>query len=89
VLFSVLAFLSKLALALATSVGLMALNEAGFVPAEANTPHALGMLALLYALIPCAVKTLSCFLLWPMLSTERISHETPLSPFPYRSDPHV
>lgn len=61
--FGLWSFVSKLSLALAAVTLLPALDAAGFRSGPDNTAAALGMLALLYAGLPCALKALALILL--------------------------
>lgn len=63
-LFSILAFLGKLALALAAAIAFSYLNRFAFVPAQVNTIEALKALSQVYALFPCCLKLIAAFLLW-------------------------
>ena len=54
--FSLLALLSKAALALAGAAAFLLLDAAGFAPGAANTPDSLQALRLSYALLPCLIK---------------------------------
>jgi GPH family glycoside/pentoside/hexuronide:cation symporter len=62
--FGLWSFVSKLCLALAAAILLPALQSAGFSTTGPNTPAALGLLALLYAALPCGLKLISLGLLW-------------------------
>jgi len=62
-LFSILTFLSKLSLALASAIVLPLLDYQGFVPAMANSQQALHALSLAYAIVPCFIKLVSIILL--------------------------
>lgn len=64
--FSVLAFLTKAALALAAGIFLPLLEYAGFHPAAQNTAQSLKMLSVFYALIPCMLRVVAAalFLRW-------------------------
>lgn len=67
--YALLAFLSKVSLALASAIALPLLGIAGFVPAQENTNSALFFLSTSYALIPCILKLLSGTLLWRMTTS--------------------
>lgn len=62
--FSVFAFLTKSAFALASFLALGLLGYGGFQPGGENDAQALHMLALTYALLPCSIKLLSAGLLY-------------------------
>lgn len=57
--FAILAFLSKLALAIAAGVTLPFLQKAGYTPAAVNSEQALVALSFTYALFPCLLKGLA------------------------------
>jgi Na+/melibiose symporter-like transporter len=61
--FSLLTFLTKAGLALASALVLPLLDIAGFRPGEANAPLALFSLSAAYALLPCLVKLLAAALM--------------------------
>ncbi len=61
--YSVLAFLSKISLALASGISFIALNEINFSTGKINNDDALNLLSILYAVIPCLVKLLAILLL--------------------------
>lgn len=67
--FGILAFLAKLALALAAATSFLYLENRGFVAGHDNTETALQALSLSYTLIPCLFKLISTYLLW------RVIHE--------------
>ncbi len=72
-LFSGLAFLSKLALALGSGFALIWLDYTGFKPGVDNSPQALISLSVIYALIPCGIKIISAGLLGFMIFFEKES----------------
>jgi GPH family glycoside/pentoside/hexuronide:cation symporter len=61
--FGLWSFVSKLSLALAALTILPALQAAGFQPGPANTESALETLTLIYAGLPCVLKTTAIALL--------------------------
>jgi GPH family glycoside/pentoside/hexuronide:cation symporter len=61
--YAAIAFLTKMALALAAGVILPLLESSGYRPAEQNTEAALMMLSFYYALIPCLIKIIAGVLL--------------------------
>lgn len=69
--FGLWAFVSKLSLALAAATLLPALQWSGFTSGGVNPPQALTMLTLLYAALPCALKTLALGLL-TLLPIEKV-----------------
>jgi GPH family glycoside/pentoside/hexuronide:cation symporter len=62
--FSLLTFLIKASLALASAIAFALLDAAGFNAGEANTPNALLMLSAVYAIIPCIIKVIAAVWLW-------------------------
>jgi glycoside/pentoside/hexuronide:cation symporter, GPH family len=69
-----LAFLAKLALALAAAITLPYLQSVGFKPGQESTKSALHALNLSYAIIPCFIKLISIYLLWRMIHEKNDSH---------------
>tara|TARA_B100001094_G_C18191112_1_gene807299 strand:+ start:2259 stop:3461 length:1203 start_codon:yes stop_codon:yes gene_type:complete len=63
-LFSILAFLGKLALALAAAIGFSYLDYFLFVPAQENTKEALQALSQVYAVLPCFLKFIAALILY-------------------------
>lgn len=61
--FGLWSFVSKLSLALAAATLLPALQWAGFTSGGENSPAVLGVLSLLYAAVPCALKAIALLLL--------------------------
>lgn len=61
--FSVLAFLTKFSLAMASGVSLMLLGKAQFLPALQNSDQSLLVLNVAYAVLPCAIKLLAMMVL--------------------------
>ena len=68
--YAVLAFLSKIALAIAAGISFLALDTAGFEANFDNTERALTVLIIFYALIPCILKTVSAALMWQLIKKE-------------------
>ena len=62
--YALLAFIPKVAIAIASGVSFMILDQLGFVAGADNTPQALQGLITLYALVPCGIKLLAAGLLW-------------------------
>ncbi len=61
--FGLWSFAAKFTLAFAAAILLPLLDSAGFTPGGANDPGALSTLAMLYALVPCALKLVAVALL--------------------------
>ena len=57
--FSILAFLTKLSLSLASGISLILLGQTDFLPAVQNSGKSLLMLNIAYAVFPCAIKLIS------------------------------
>jgi GPH family glycoside/pentoside/hexuronide:cation symporter len=66
--FSLLAFLTKLSLALATVLIFPYLDYFGFKPNQINTEESLLSLRIVYGLVPCFIKIISGLLLWKNLA---------------------
>lgn len=64
--FGLWSFVSKLCLALAAAILLPSLQGAGFSTTGTSSATSIGLLALLYAALPCGLKLLSLGLLWPL-----------------------
>jgi Na+/melibiose symporter-like transporter len=67
-LYGVLAFLAKLALALAAAVTLPYLESQGFAAGGNNGEVALHSLSVSYSVIPCFIKLISIYLLWRIIN---------------------
>ncbi len=65
--FSVLTFLAKAALALASATTFLTLDKVGYQPGQENSENALYWLSVSYALIPCLIKCISAFLLYQLM----------------------
>ncbi|MDP9126732.1 MAG: MFS transporter [Pseudomonadota bacterium] len=89
--YSLLAFVSKASLAIASAIALPALDAAGFRPQAANSAHALLMLSAAYALIPSLLKfTAAGFLYFFFVRSHRGDHhETITNLADHRSDLHA
>ncbi|MDX1950094.1 MAG: MFS transporter [Rickettsiales bacterium] len=61
--YSILAFLSKISLALASGISFMVLDENNFSTGKVNNSGSLELLSILYATIPCTIKFLAIILL--------------------------
>lgn len=66
--FGLLAFLAKLALALAAATTLPYLQLQGFLAGQSNSEEALRALSVSYAAIPCLIKLISIYLLWRIIN---------------------
>ncbi|MCH2037023.1 MAG: MFS transporter [Rickettsiales bacterium] len=69
--FSIMTFLFKTTLAIASGTTLVLLDIAGYQPAQENTTQALAWLSIAYALIPCILKLISSLLLWRWIQTHK------------------
>ena len=74
--YAILAFLPKLALALAAGLAFLALQQAGFQANHSNYDQALIMLLIIYAIIPCLIKLVAVALLWHLTQQQGHRHET-------------
>jgi len=68
--YGVMAFIPKLALALASGCAFIILEKSGFVVATQNTEVALQSLLMLYGLLPCIIKLLAAISLWVLIRKE-------------------
>jgi glycoside/pentoside/hexuronide:cation symporter, GPH family len=68
--YGVMAFIPKLALALASGFAFFILDNSGFVVAAQNSQAALQSLLLLYGLVPCLIKLLAAISLWMLIKTQ-------------------
>ncbi len=89
--FSLLTFLSKVALAVASIAAFSLLDSAGFVAAAENNKDSLSMLSLTYGLIPCLFKLLAAAFLWRsiILKKQEVINEKNTNNHSNRSDYHV
>jgi GPH family glycoside/pentoside/hexuronide:cation symporter len=78
--YAMLAFLSKMALALASFIVFPLLEYSGYRPAADNSETVLHTLSLVYALIPCFIKLAGAGLLLLIIRTQGDYHETINSP---------
>lgn len=62
--YSILTFLAKAALAIASAITLPLLDFAGYTPGAQNNTSALVTLSITYAAIPCFIKCIAIALLW-------------------------
>lgn len=62
--YALLAFIPKTAIALASGISFLILDELGFIPGQENTAEVLAGVITLYALIPCIIKLGASALLW-------------------------
>lgn len=62
--YAVLSLLPKLAMAISSGIPLIILNDFSFNAGGDNSEQALGMLLLLYTIVPCIVKVAALVLLW-------------------------
>lgn len=64
--YALLAFIAKIALALASGVAFLILDHLGFVAGETNSIQVMTGIITLYALIPCLIKITAAYYLWRM-----------------------
>lgn len=69
--YAILNVIPKIALALATGGAFLALDSAGFSPSAQNDQAALGMLAALYALLPCLFKAASGVVIYNLVRGDK------------------
>lgn len=74
--YGVMAFIPKLALAIASGGAFLMLDSAGFAVAEANTEVAMQTLLMLYGLAPCIIKCLAAIFLWILIKTQSENDES-------------
>lgn len=74
--YGVMAFIPKLALAIASGCAFLLLDHAGFVVASSNTENAMHTLLLLYGLAPCIIKILAAISLIMLIKTQGENDET-------------
>ncbi len=68
--YGVMAFIPKLALALASGFAFLILDNTGFIAAGDNTQVTLLSLLILYGLVPCIVKCLAAISLWKLINKQ-------------------
>jgi GPH family glycoside/pentoside/hexuronide:cation symporter len=68
--YAVLAFIPKMAIALASGGSFIILDELGFIPGVPNEASSLNGLIGLYALLPCLIKLVAAGLLWITIKQE-------------------
>lgn len=86
--FSILAFLTKLSLALASGISLILLDQADFIPAIQNSGKSLLILTIAYAMLPCAIKLISIAVLIYWIRKED-QNEIQTNPSPDRITSHA
>lgn len=74
--YGVMAFIPKLALAVASGFSFLILDRYGFAVASSNTEMALQSLLMLYGLAPCIIKLLAAICLWILIKTQGENDET-------------
>lgn len=73
--YAMLAFLPKVAMALAAAGAFLLLDISGFEAGAENTAQAMTTLLLIYALAPCLIKVLAAVLLWQIIKQEGYDNE--------------
>ena len=68
--YGVMAFIPKLALAIASGCAFLMLDSVGFVVAATNTENAMQTLLMLYGLAPCIIKFLAAICLLILIKTQ-------------------
>lgn len=74
--YALLAFMPKMAIAIASGISFLILDQLGFEPGAQNPPSAMHALITLYALVPCVVKLMAAAALWNNLKNQGVSDET-------------
>lgn len=64
--YALLAFISKLSIAMASGSSFLILDYLGFIAGTPNSPETLQGLIVLYALVPCLIKLIAAYVLWCM-----------------------
>lgn len=86
--YGVMAFIPKLALAIASGCAFLVLDSAGFIVAANNTQTAMQSLLMLYGLAPCIIKLLAAVCLWMLIKTQDDNDETEQNETIKRSNNH-
>jgi glycoside/pentoside/hexuronide:cation symporter, GPH family len=86
--YGVMAFIPKLALAIASGCAFLVLDSAGFIVAANNTQTAMQSLLMLYGLAPCIIKLLAAVCLWILIKTQDENDETVQNETIKRSNNH-
>ena len=68
--YAILAFIPKIAIAIASGVAFLILGYLGFSAGADNSPQSLQGLIVLYASIPCLIKIIAAYLLWRLYKKE-------------------
>ena len=68
--YALIAFIPKIALAMASGVALLSLGYLGFVAGMQNSPQTKQGLITLYALVPCFIKLIAAYTLWRLYKLE-------------------
>ncbi|MEM8833816.1 MAG: MFS transporter [Pseudomonadota bacterium] len=72
--YALLAFIPKVALAIASGMTFLLLDQMGFVAGIENSPESLQGLVTLYALVPCLIKLSAAVYLWRYSKKESLVH---------------
>lgn len=73
--YALIAFIPKTAIAIASGVSFLILDQLGFVAGEQNSPEVMRGLITLYALVPCLIKLSAAFYLWRAYKYEGENYE--------------
>ena len=73
--YALIAFIPKVAVAIASGTSFIILDHFGFVAASQNSPEAMQALITLYALVPCVIKLVAAYSLWRLTKHEGDRHE--------------
>ncbi len=73
--YALIAFIPKTAIAIASGVSFLILDNLGFIAGTQNSPEVMQGVITLYALIPCLIKLCAAFYLWRLYKHEGDIHE--------------
>ena len=73
--YALIAFIPKIAIAIASGVSFLVLDHLGFVAGAQNSPETMQGLITLYALVPCMIKLIALYSLWCLIKHERDKHQ--------------
>ena len=74
--YALIAFIPKLAIAIASGVSFLILDQLGFVAGGQNSPESMQGLITLYALVPCVIKLGAALYLWRTHKYEGDNYES-------------
>lgn len=68
--YALIAFIPKMAIAIASGISFLILDHLGFVAGEYNSPTVMQGLITLYAFVPCLIKLTAAYVLWRTYKSE-------------------